>query len=677
MFNKYDIQILKMQSIKANNKSKRRIVSLSVYYCTILFLFIPCIAFGQEITNAECMDCHSDPDLIITAEDGTELTLYIDIENFSKSTHREFSCVECHDNISELPHEEGIDRPDCNMCHEDSESEYMDSIHGKNLLEGHVDAPNCRHCHTSHYVLPSVNPASTLFIYNQPKVCSKCHSNPEIVKKYNIPIVSPCEVYKTSIHFKAAVEDECFYAAKCTDCHGGHNIQSSSHPFSLTNKFNIPKTCSSCHYTVYKEYIESVHGIGLLAGATDSPVCTDCHTEHAIKTHADPTSTVFSAVISKTTCPRCHEAEQIISKYDLKKEAVESYNDSYHGLANRSGAIVTANCASCHGVHNIRPSDDPKSSIHKDNLRETCGVCHTGITDRVAIGDVHVKATKQSAVLIYYVTWFYIFLIIIVIGGMFLHNALDFFHKVRAKFRGSHHSNHPEGSTGMEFVRLSLNERIQHFVLMGTFVTLVLTGFALKYPEAWWASPFTRWEGAFAVRGLLHRIAGGLMLLLSAYHVLYIIFTTRGNRHILAMIPKFKDLKDIIHMIRFNLGFVKERPKFEYYNYIEKAEYFGLIWGTFVMGVTGIILWFENTAMKYFPKWVTDVSTVIHFYEAILATLAIIVWHFYHQFYDPHVYPMNTTCLTGKITEKQMMEEHGLEYDRLKNISTGSDVLSQ
>ncbi|MBL7093708.1 cytochrome c3 family protein [candidate division KSB1 bacterium] len=641
-------------------------IKYGTFYCfIILFLLISYPGFCQDISNDECLDCHSDMELTKTTEDGKEDTLFVDLEKFSNSIHGEFSCIECHDNIEELPHDEELERPNCNMCHEDVEEEYLESIHGKSLQEGHSEAPYCWHCHTSHYVYPSDDSASTLFILNQPKVCAKCHSNAEIVKKYNIPIFKPCEVYKTSIHFKAALEDGCLHAAKCSDCHGAHDVQPSSHPTSLTNKFNIPGTCSACHDSINTVYMESVHGKGLLAGATDSPVCTDCHTEHAIKTHADPTSTVFTAVISKTTCPRCHEAEKIISKYRLNREAVDSYNDSYHGLANRSGSIVTANCASCHGVHNIKPSDDPVSLIHKDNLRETCGDCHPGITDKVAIGKVHIKPTPQSDKIIYYATWFYIFMIIGVIGGMIFHNGIDFLKKLKAKFKG--HGEHTliEEFSGREFERLSGNERTQHFILMSTFITLVITGFVLKFPEAWWAMPFTRWEGAFAVRGLLHRIAGGLMILLSIYHVYYIFMNKRGKKHIMAMLPVFKDLKDIIQMIQFNLGLAKEKPKFDYYNYIEKMEYWALIWGTFVMGATGFILWFENLAMKYFPKWVTDVSTVIHYYEAILATLAIIIWHFYYQFFDPHIYPMNTTCLTGKMSEKQMMEEHGLEYERL------------
>jgi len=255
-------------------------------------------------------------------------------------------------------------------------------------------------------------------------------------------------------------------------------------------------------------------------------------------------------------------------------------------------------------------------------------------------------------------------LIIGVIGGMLFHNGLDFRKKFVAKIygNGQHTLNQ---LTGKQFERLTINERIQHFLLMTSFTLLVYTGFAMKFPETYWAAPLIRWEGAFAVRGILHRIAAGVMIGLSFYHVLYLIITQRGREQVKALAPKFKDLLDVIQMFKYYLGISKEKPKFDRYNYIEKAEYWALIWGTIVMTVTGFILWFENLSLRFLPKWVSDVSTVIHLYEAVLASLAILVWHFYFQFFDPHVYPVNTTCLTGNISEEDMMEEHPLEYERI------------
>ncbi|MBC8184980.1 cytochrome b/b6 domain-containing protein [candidate division KSB1 bacterium] len=631
------------------------------------FVLSSSISYCQEITNEECLDCHSDPELTKITESGKEDTVFVDEEKFTGSIHGEFSCIDCHSNIVELPHDENLEHPDCYECHEDVAEEYLQSYHGIGLEKGDEDAPYCWDCHSSHYVYSFDDTLSKTHPLNQPQTCAKCHSDPQIVKKHHIPIANPYEAYTTSIHFKAIIEkrpDET--PATCSDCHGAHSLQPVTNPLSMINRFNIPKTCSKCHEKIYQEYIESVHGQGLLAGVSDAPVCTDCHSEHNIKDHTDPSSTVYSTVISQTLCADCHEAERIVAKYGLKDKVVSSYRDSYHGLAVRGRSVVSANCASCHRVHDILPSSDPRSSIHVDNLAETCGECHAGVTAQVTKGPVHVFPSPESDKIIYYVTTFYLLMIFSVIGGMIFHNGLDFRKKFVAKIQGKQ-LQHTVNLAGKEFERLSTNERIQHFLLMTSFSLLVYTGFAMKFPESWWAAPLIRWEGAFAFRGWLHRISAVVMIGLSAYHAIYLVASNRGRGQVKAMLPKFKDLKDVIHMFKYYFGISKDKPKFERYNYIEKAEYWALIWGTIVMSVTGFLLWFENISLRLFPKWITDVSTVIHLYEAVLATLAILVWHFYFQFFDPHVYPINTTCLTGTISEEDMIEEHPLEYERLNS----------
>ena len=632
---------------------------------SILFIFtLTPAASSQTISSEDCMDCHGDKDLTKVVDDTVEVSLYIDFEKFGNSVHGGFECVDCHSNIEDLPHEENLKHPDCNMCHEDVAEEYFKSIHGQGLQRGDKDAPYCWDCHSSHYVYPKDDTLSTIHLTKETETCARCHADPRIVKKYHIPIAHPTEAYKTSIHYRAIMEKGSTKAPGCTNCHGAHNLQPANNPNSMINKFNIPKTCSACHDSIYQVYIKSIHGVGLLAGATDAPVCTDCHSEHNIKEHTDPNSTVYSSVISKTLCSDCHEAERIVSKYGLKEQVVNTYYDSYHGLANRGGSIVSANCASCHGVHNIRPSSDPESTVNKNNLEKTCGKCHPGVSDKVAKGSIHIFATPQSDKIIYYVTLFYYSMIFAVIGGMLFHNGLDFKKKFLARMKGKQTPEF-ESLVGRQFERLTVNERIQHFLLMGSFILLVYSGFAMKWSEAWWAAPLIRWEGAFAFRGWLHRAAATVMIALAFYHLVYLIATKRGQGQVKALLPKYKDLTDVIQMLKYYFGLAKEKPKFDRYNYIEKAEYWALIWGTVIMSLTGLILWFENYSLKFFPKWITDVSLVIHFFEAVLASLAILVWHFYFQFFDPHVYPMNTTCITGKMSEKDFKEEHPLEYDRL------------
>jgi len=219
-----------------------------------------------------------------------------------------------------------------------------------------------------------------------------------------------------------------------------------------------------------------------------------------------------------------------------------------------------------------------------------------------------------------------------------------------------------------KYLRLTLNERIQHLNLFINFTILVITGFALKYPEAFWVSPITDVPGGMTIRGFLHRLSGIAIVTLGGYHILYCLFTKRGRGIVRDMIPGLKDARDMWETLKNNL-FINRPPKpvrMGRFNFREKLEYFGLIWGTLVMTVTGFVLWFEVEWLKYFPKWTYDLCRAVHFYEAILATLTILVWHFYSVIFNPDVYPMNWAWITGTLTEHEMEEEHALELERIK-----------
>ncbi|MCG8606191.1 cytochrome b/b6 domain-containing protein [bacterium] len=227
------------------------------------------------------------------------------------------------------------------------------------------------------------------------------------------------------------------------------------------------------------------------------------------------------------------------------------------------------------------------------------------------------------------------------------------------------------------FVRWTLNERIQHWVLAVSFILLVLTGFGLKYPQAWWVRPLAGIEWLFDLRGLLHRIAGAIFILLGGYHVIYMLRTPRGQNLLRAFRPGLQDVRDLRQNLAYNFGLRPDRPQFGHFSYIEKAEYIALIWGAIIMGVTGIMLWFEGLTLLFFPKWVIDLLTVIHLYEAWLATLAIVVWHFYSVIINPDVYPLNTGMINGQITDKELRQEYTLEWKQLQeaaNEDGGSDL---
>jgi formate dehydrogenase gamma subunit len=198
-------------------------------------------------------------------------------------------------------------------------------------------------------------------------------------------------------------------------------------------------------------------------------------------------------------------------------------------------------------------------------------------------------------------------------------------------------------------LRMNLRFRIAHWGIMASFPTLVFTGFALKYPEWWWAKPLQVWESAAGWRGGLHRTAAIVMLLAVFYHFLHLARKKRDRTFVSAMIPTIRDATDILQVFRYNLGLTNQEPAFAKFNYAEKMEYWAFMWGTIVMALSGFLLWFNNFTLSHFPKWVTDAATAVHWYEALLATFAILIWHFYMVIFDPMVYPMDTAWVNGKV----------------------------
>jgi cytochrome b subunit of formate dehydrogenase len=214
---------------------------------------------------------------------------------------------------------------------------------------------------------------------------------------------------------------------------------------------------------------------------------------------------------------------------------------------------------------------------------------------------------------------------------------------------------------------MSLNERIQHGTLLLSFGALVLTGFALKFPDAWWVVPIQNISPiVFELRGIVHRIAAIIMVLASIYHIFYILFDPRGRQLFRDLYPKLQDVNDAMGVMKFNLGISLTKPRLGRFSYVEKSEYWALVWGTVVMSVTGVILWFDNTFLGILTKLWWDVAQSIHYYEAWLATLAIIIWHFYFVIFNPDTYPINLAFWKGTLTEEEMVEEHPLEVEDIK-----------
>jgi cytochrome b subunit of formate dehydrogenase len=151
------------------------------------------------------------------------------------------------------------------------------------------------------------------------------------------------------------------------------------------------------------------------------------------------------------------------------------------------------------------------------------------------------------------------------------------------------------------------------------------------------------------VRGGLHRTAAVVMIAATLFHFVHLALKKRDRSIIPALLPTIKDATDMLQVFRYNLGLTKQEPQFAKFNYAEKMEYWAFLWGTTVMALSGFLLWFNNFTLRHFPKWITDAATAVHWYEALLATFSILIWHFYLVIFDPMVYPMDSAWLDGKI----------------------------
>lgn len=580
-----------------------------------------------KVAKVQCATCHTEEAVAVP-----------------KSIHSILSsdaCAACHGNVHEVSAAAKLVPEKCAECHQQQVKDFRESAHGKAAMSGDPDAPGCASCHGAiHGVQASGEPAAGISKTRMAITCAKCHSNSQFVARHRIPIAHPVEQYLNSVHGQAVAQGK--DAASCPDCHGAHLIVPASDGRSSVNHWRVAETCGACHQQIAKIYMASVHGQAMAAGMHDAPVCTDCHGEHLILPPKSMESPVSAANVSTETCGRCHGDARLAQRHDLPADRVPSYADSYHGLAFREGSLRAANCASCHGVHNIFRSNDARSTVNAANLPQTCGNCHEGAAINVAMGPVHVQTSSGTAhPVVHWIRGIYWVLIPLTLGFMVLHNLLDFFAKMK---RGA-----PRPAAGESIVRMNFWFRMAHWGLMLSFPTLVYTGFALKYPEEWWARPLLQWEEHASFRGSLHRIAALVLIAATLYHFVHLAVNRRDRAFLAAMLPKWRDVSDMVGVLLYNLGVRKEEPQFAKFNYAEKMEYWAFLWGTVVMAVSGFLLWFNNFTLRHFPKWTSDAATAVHWYEALLATFSILLWHFYMVIFDPLVYPMDLAWLTGKV----------------------------
>jgi hypothetical protein len=358
-----------------------------------LFLLAGASAFAAA-PDSTCLSCHSEKE-----------------SAFHASVHGAGGCTACHTDIKGFPHPDKVAKVDCGTCHSDPQTALTSSVHA------HASGQPCLSCHgDAHAIVPVKDPKSTVFPSNLPRTCGTCHGDKKFAQQHGLPEVY--SQYMDSIHGFALTKDGLLVAATCSSCHGAHDILAPKNPKSRVNAANIPATCGSCHQGIELQYEAGIHGQLHQAGSDEAPVCTTCHTAHQISDVREASFQMKTAA----TCGGCHKAQY------------GTYLDTFHGqVSGLGGFSESAHCWDCHGAHTILPASDPKSSVAKANLIQTCGRCHPGANASFVKYSPHADAHNGKAYPALHATALFMNALLgTVLGFFLLHTVLWF---IRSHFQ--------------------------------------------------------------------------------------------------------------------------------------------------------------------------------------------------------------------------------------------------
>ncbi|HVV73826.1 MAG TPA: hypothetical protein VHI52_20345, partial [Verrucomicrobiae bacterium] len=463
--------------------------------------------------NSACLDCHSDKTLSKTNAAGKEISLFVDAAKFAGTVHSTNTCASCHADITDKHPDDNVPAkaPACAACHEQAAQAYSTSIHGVSHKLGASGAANCWDCHGSHGILPAKHADSPVFKLNLPNTCATCHTNSGLTREYQMKYPEAAAQYMDSIHGRALLKMGLIVAPSCNDCHGVHDIKRAVDRDSPINAANVAKTCGKCHVKIEQVYNQSIHGQLLAKGDKRGPVCTDCHTAHQV----EAPDTGHFKMASDKRCGRCHE------------DRLEHYRDTYHGKAMALGkpnvAPDVAACYDCHGHHDVLPAADPSSRLSKANILGTCRQCHPGANAGFTQYKPHANPLDGKNYPILHAT--FLGMTSLLIGVFTFFGAHTIAWLFRAGYLYLHDSKTFRESKintqngGEWFTRFVPFERFLHFLVVTSFLLLVITGMPLKFYYTNWAKTLFSIIGGAETARALHRLGAIVTFLYFGLHV--------------------------------------------------------------------------------------------------------------------------------------------------------------
>jgi cytochrome c551/c552/cytochrome b subunit of formate dehydrogenase len=573
---------------------------------------------AAQLDKSVCLGCHGQPGFAATNADGTPRPLHVMGDRFGGSVHGKRECVECHQDITEIPHQAGVQRKvSCINCHDD------------------------------------------LWKQAQREGTTKEHARLGVV-------VEQIDNYMKSVHARPSREDQSRTNATCYNCHDAHYVYPLGSQERADWRLNIPNTCGKCHYLERSAYATSVHGQEVLQKKNPAAaICSDCHTTHQI---ASTEQDDVKVAITKN-CGGCHQ------------QSYESYRRTYHGQVHTLGYGYTAKCYDCHGSHAVQRVADATSSVHPSQRLTTCRTCHANATEGFVTFEPHATTHDRSRYpYMWWTAKFMMALIIGVFLFFWTHCLLWFYREYKDRKEGKsvpHVSTAqlPAYARGKHFQRFKPVWRIAHLLFALCTMTLAITGMAAFYAETLWAQALVRALGGPNVAALIHRIAGVLIMTIFFAQIVHFAVTLGPRWRTFdwfghtSLVPGPQDIRDAMAMFRWFFG-RGPRPVFGRWTYWERFDYWAPFWGLAIVGGSGALLWAKNFTASVFPGWIFNVGTLAHGEEAFLAICFLFTVHFFNNHFRPDkMPPPDIVMFTGSVPLEEFAREHALEYQEL--VRTG------
>lgn len=454
--------------------------------------------------------------------------------------------------------------------------------------------------------------------------------------------------------------------------------------------------CLYCHdEPVFRDPTRTIPALAQMGRRTEER-CTGCHaqqiptdTSYYLRHVAARLQRARPPLEQAQVCSVCHSDPRIREQFDMPDAAVH-YTSTFHGKAALLGSERTADCISCHACidgdpHLVRSHTDPESITHESRRAETCrsAGCHPGADPRIGRAAVHLDFPSLSGLEIGLAVFFVVFTML-TFGPSLVLTVLELFQVVIGRHapgeRAMHRLadevlRHPRGRARLR--RFTPAQRWQHWALFVLFTLLVLTGFPMKFADQTWSRHVIEFFGGLGVTRQIHRVAGVLLVIGFLAHLcragVSILQTARQRRSdgrrvglISATMaqPMYvgpQDMLKTFQLLAYLLGLRKRPPHFGRFSVDQKFEYFGVFWGTMLLGVTGLILWDARFTSQYISGRAFNLALIAHTYEAFLAVIHVGILHICNVTLAPQVFPFSPATLTGNTPTERLAEVHG-EY---------------